>query len=203
PHDAESFHLHAKVLCALGRYDEAIAVQKQSTAINPFEHPGAMAEIYMCTRHFDAAISDGEMRLKDFPVAPDILENLADGYHWKGMDKEAVEMLARLFSAEGDLPMAAAVRRAFQTGGYAAVVRCRLAAIEKRALTGRVSTFALADLHGRLSEHDKTLALFERGVNERDPLLLYLAQSDPAFDFLHADPRYRSLIKKMGLPPMY
>ncbi|HEY6850950.1 MAG TPA: winged helix-turn-helix domain-containing protein, partial [Terracidiphilus sp.] len=45
PHDAESFHLHAKVLCALGRYDEAIAVQKQSTAINPFEHPGAMAEI--------------------------------------------------------------------------------------------------------------------------------------------------------------
>jgi tetratricopeptide (TPR) repeat protein len=45
PHDAEGFHLHARVLCALGRYDEAIAVQKQSTAINPFEHPGAMAEI--------------------------------------------------------------------------------------------------------------------------------------------------------------
>ncbi len=68
PHDAESFQLHAKVLCALGRYDEAIAVQKQSTAINPFEYPGAMAELYMCTRQFDAAISDGEMRLKDFPV---------------------------------------------------------------------------------------------------------------------------------------
>ena len=203
PHDAESFHMHAKVLCALGRYDEAIAVQKQSTAINPFEHPGAMAEIYICTRHFDAAISDGEMRLKDFPVAVDILENLADSYHWKGMDKKAVEMLARLFSAEGDLPLAGAVRHAFQTGGYAAVVRCELAEVEKRARTGRVSTFELADLHGRLSEHDKTLALFERGVNERDPLLLYLAQSDPAFDFLHADPRYRSLIKKMGLPPMY
>jgi TolB-like protein/DNA-binding winged helix-turn-helix (wHTH) protein len=203
PHDAESFHLHAKVLCALGRYDEAIAVQKQSTAINPFEHPGAMAEIYICTRHFDAAISDGEMRLKDFPVAPDILENLADGYHWKGMDKKAVEMLARLISAEGDLPLSAAVRRAFQTGGYAAVVRCELAAVEKSARTGRVSTFELADLHGRLSEHDETLALLERGVNELDPRLLYLAQSDPAFDFLHADPRYRSLIKKMGLPPMY
>jgi TolB-like protein/DNA-binding winged helix-turn-helix (wHTH) protein len=203
PHDAESFHLHAKVLCALGRYDEAIAVQKQSTAINPFEHPGAMAEIYMCTRQFDAAISDGEMRLKDFPVAPDILENLADGYHWKGMDKEAVEMLARQISAEGDLPLAAAVRRSFETGGYAAVVRCQLAAMEKRARTARVSTFKLADLHGRLSEHDETLTLFEQGVNERDPLLLLLAQSDPAFDFLHADPRYRSLIQKMGLPPMY
>jgi TolB-like protein/DNA-binding winged helix-turn-helix (wHTH) protein len=203
PRDGEGFHLHAKVLCALGRYDEAIAVQKQSTAINPFEHPGAMAEIYTCTRQFDAAISDGEMRLKDFPVATDILEQLADGYHWKGMDKEAVEMLVREISARGDLPLSAAVRRAFETGGYAAVVRCQLAAVQERARTARVSTFELADLHGRLTEHDETLALFEQGVKERDPLLLLRAQSDPAFDFLHADPRYRSLIQKMGLPPMY
>jgi TolB-like protein/DNA-binding winged helix-turn-helix (wHTH) protein len=203
PHDGEGFHLHAKVLCALGRYDEAISVQKQSTAINPIEHPGAMAEIYMCTRQFDAAISDGEMRLKDFPVAADILGELADGYHWKGMDNEAVEMLARQISAEGDLSLSAAVRRAFETGRYPAVVRCQLAAVEKRARTARVSTFELADLHGKLREHDATLALFEQGVNERDPLLLLLAQSDPAFDFLHADPRYRSLILKMGLPPMY
>jgi TolB-like protein/DNA-binding winged helix-turn-helix (wHTH) protein len=203
PHDGEGFHLHAKVLCALGRYEEAISVQKQSTAINPIEHPGAMAEIYICTRQFDAAISDGEMRLKDFPVAADILGELADGYHWKGMDNEAVEMLARQISAKGDLSLSAAVRRAFETGRYPAVVRCQLAAVEKRARTARVSTFELADLHGRLREHDATLALFEQGVNERDPLLLLLAQSDPAFDFLHADPRYRSLIQKMGLPPMY
>jgi hypothetical protein len=112
-------------------------------------------------------------------------------------------MLARKISANGDLSLAAAVRRAFETGGYAAVVRCQLAAIKKRARTERVSTFVLADLHGRLSGHDETLALLEQGVNEHDPLLLILIQSDPAFDFIHADPRYRSLIQKMGLPPMY
>ena len=157
----------------------------------------------MCTRQFDAAIRDGEMRLKDFPVAADILQGLADGYHWKGMDKEAVEMLVRQISARGDLPLSAAVRRAFETGRYPAVIRCQLAAVEKRARTARVSTFELADLHGRLGERKETLALLDQGVNERDPLLLLLAQSDPAFDFLHADPRYRSLIQKMGLPPMY
>ena len=202
-YDSENFHLRAWILCALGRYDEAIAVQKQSTAINPFEYPGAMAWLYIWTRQFDAAIRDGEMRLKDFPADRDILGTLADGYHWKGMDKEAVEMLARQISAEGDIPRSAAVRSAFETGGYTAVVRCQLAAVKKKALTRRVSTFVLADLHGRLSEHNETLALLEQGVNERDPLLLLLIQSDPAFDFLHADPHYRSLIRRMGLPPMY
>jgi TolB-like protein/DNA-binding winged helix-turn-helix (wHTH) protein len=203
PHDSENFHLRARVLCALGRYDEAIAVQKQSTAINPFEYRGAMAAVYMWTRQFDAAIRDGEMRLKDFPADRHVLKILANSYHWRSREKEAVDMLARQISAEGDLPLAAAVRRTFETGGYAAVVRCQLAAVEKRARSGRVSTFELADLHGRLSEHDKTLALLERGVNERDPLLLLLIQSDPAFDFLHADPYYRSLIQQMRLPPMY
>ena len=196
----QAYHLHAKILCALGRNDEAIAVQKQSTAINPFGHPGAMAEIYVCTRHFDAAIQDGQMRLKDYPMAPDILDDLAYAYHWKGMDKDAVEMLAREISAEGDPGLGGAVRQAFETGGYAAVVRCRLAALEKRAKSERVSTFSLAELHGMLGEQEKTLALLEQGVHERDPLLLFMMKADPSFDFLHADPRYRSLALEMGLP---
>ena len=197
----EAYHLQAKILCALGRSDEAIAIQKKSTAINPFAHPGAMAEIYLCTRQFDAAIRDARMRLADFPVAPDILDDLAYSYHWKGMNQEATEMLARELSAEGNPSLAVAVRHAFQAGGYSAVVRCRLAALEKQARSTRVSTFSLAELHGMLGERDKTLALMEQGAEERDPLLLFLIRPDPAFDFLHSDPRYRALLDQMGLPP--
>lgn len=83
------------------------------------------------------------------------------------------------------------------------MVRCQLAAMEKKARTGRVSTFSVAELHGMLGEHEETLALLEQGVRERDPLLLFLIQADPAFDFLHGDMRYRSLIRQMGLPPAY
>ncbi|HEX3818882.1 MAG TPA: winged helix-turn-helix domain-containing protein [Candidatus Sulfotelmatobacter sp.] len=203
PHDSESFHLRAWVLCALGHYDEAIAVQKQSTAINPFEYRGAMARVYLWTRQFDASIADGEMRLTDFPADPGVLEVLAESYHWKGMDGEAIGMLARAYAASGDARFSAGIRHAFKTGGYAAAVRYELAAVEKRAKNGRVSTFELADLHGKLGEQDKTLALLEQGVNERDPQLLLLVQEDPAFDFLHSNPRYRRLISKLRLPPMF
>lgn len=92
--------------------------------------------IYACARRFDTAISDGMMRLQDFPAAGALLGELSDSYHWKGMDKEAVAMLAREMAAYGDLALSVAIRRAFETGGYPAVVRCQLAALEKRALNG-------------------------------------------------------------------
>lgn len=40
-------------------------------------------------------------------------------------------MMVRELAAEGNPSLAAAVSRAFATGGYSVVVRCRLAALEK------------------------------------------------------------------------
>jgi len=41
----------------------------------------------------------------------------------------------------------------------------------------------------------------EAGVRMRDPNMVNI-QNDPGFDFLHSDPRYPMLIKKIGLPVM-
>jgi TolB-like protein/DNA-binding winged helix-turn-helix (wHTH) protein/Tfp pilus assembly protein PilF len=202
PEFTSQYHLRAKILCALGRHEEAIAVQEQATAADPIEHPGARAEIFLCARQYDAAIKDARLRLEDFPAAPDVLSYLADSYHWKGADKEATEMLAREFAAEHNPQLAAAVRHAFQVGGYAAVVRCQLADLEKKARSGTVPIFGLARLHALLGERDKTLALLEQALNEGEPLLLWI-QTDPAFDFLHKDERYRSVIRRIGLPPAW
>jgi TolB-like protein/DNA-binding winged helix-turn-helix (wHTH) protein len=200
PQNFDGYHLHAKILCALGRNEEAIAVQKQATAENPIEHPGAMAEIYLCARQYDSAIHDGQLRLEDFPDAPDVLSYLADSYHWKGMDKEAVEMLAREFTAVHSPKLADCIHRAFSSGGYNAVVRCELANLKKKEQSQPVSTMGIARLQAMLGEQDKTLALLEQALNERDPLLLWI-QTDPAFDFLHKDKRYRAVVQKIGLPP--
>lgn len=202
PQYFEPYHLRAKILCALGRNDEANAVQKQATAVDPIEHPGARAEIFLCARQYDAAIDEGRLRLEDFPAASDVLSYLADSYHWKGMNKEAAEMLARLFTAQHNPQLAAAAQHAFQSGGYSAVVRCQLADLETQARSRRVSPVALARLHAMLGQHDKTLALLDQALNERAPLLLWI-QTDPAYDFLHTDERYRNIIRKIGLPPAW
>jgi TolB-like protein/DNA-binding winged helix-turn-helix (wHTH) protein len=203
PEYGEPYHLRAKILCALGRNEEAVAIQKQGTAVNPIEHPGAMAEIYLCTRMYDAAISDALLRLESFPAAADVLDDLANSYHWKGMDRQAAEMRAREFAAEGDPASAACVRRAFDSGGYRPAVRCEIAAFEKRARSHRVSAVGVARLHAILGERDETLALLDRALKQRDPLLIFWVQTDPAFDFLHSDPRYRAVVQRLGLPPAY
>jgi len=42
----------------------------------------------------------------------------------------------------------------------------------------------------------------EASYRMHDPDLIFI-QNEPLFDFLHSDPRYRALVKKIGLPPAY
>ena len=55
----------------------------------------------------------------------------------------------------------------------------------------------------QLGQREETLSLLEEGYRQHSPQLLSDVQSDPAYDFLHSDPRYRALIKNVGLPPAY
>ena len=65
-----------------------------------------------------------------------------------------------------------------------------------------ISPVDLALQFAQLGDGEKTIAYLEKGFQEHSPLLLWI-QCDPAYDFLHADPRYRSLIQRIGLPPAY
>ncbi|HZS97631.1 MAG TPA: hypothetical protein VFA40_12690 [Terriglobales bacterium] len=47
---------------------------------------------------------------------------------------------------------------------------------------------------------EETLKFLEAAYQKRSPGIVFL-QNEPVFDFLHPDPRYRVLIKKIGLPP--
>jgi hypothetical protein len=60
----------------------------------------------------------------------------------------------------------------------------------------------LAYAYAQLGEREKTLALLEEGYSQHSPSMLDI-QNDSAYDFLHTDQRYRSLIQKIGLPPAW
>jgi TolB-like protein/DNA-binding winged helix-turn-helix (wHTH) protein len=202
PQFAEAYHLHAKMLGALNRQSEAIAEQKRATELDPFSRPWALVRAFSVARQYDAALSDAKLRLESYPRDPTLFYLLYDVYRCMGMQKEAAHSLVQSLDLSGDPAGAAAIQRAYKQGGYKAVLRSRLDQFAQRSRTHYVSPVDEAELHAQLSEREQTLALLEEGYRQHSPLLLWI-QCDPAYDFLHADPRYRSLIQRIGLPPAW
>jgi hypothetical protein len=50
-----------------------------------------------------------------------------------------------------------------------------------------------------LKHKEEALHYLEQSYQERAPWLVRI-QSNPDYDFLHSDPRYQAIVRKMGLP---
>ena len=199
---AEAYHLRARILGALNRQTEAIEAQKKATELDPFSKPGAMVRSLRDAGQYDAAIEDAQQRLESFPRNLTLLYLMWDTYRRKGMYTEAMETLIKQKTIANDPQGAAAVQRAYAQGGYKAVVRWQLSETEKVSKKEYVPPADFANLYAQLGDRERTLALLEAGFREHSPRLLWI-QTEPAYDFLHSDPRYRSLIQRVGLPPAY
>jgi TolB-like protein/DNA-binding winged helix-turn-helix (wHTH) protein len=209
PQYAEAIHRRAAFLAALNRHQEAIAAQKTATEIDAFARPRALALSYVFARQYDAAVTDIQQRLQTKPDDEGLLYTLYVAYRCKGMKKQAVRTLEQYITASGDntsrlgwKTSTEEVRRIWEQGGYNAVLHAQISYLERKSAKQYVSPVELALLYAQLGERGKTLALLEAGLRERNPNLLDI-QNDPAYDFLHSDERYRSLIKEIGLPPAW
>jgi tetratricopeptide (TPR) repeat protein len=202
PEYSEAHHRLAEILAILNRHQEAIAEQKIATELDPFERTHAMALLYQLARQYDLAIVDLKQRLTATPRDNGLLFTLADVYRCKGMYKEWAETWVQLLTILNQKAGADDTRQQYAQGGYKAVFRGRIAYEEKQSRTRYVSPYDLAQSYAELKQKEKTLDLLEEGFRVRDPNLLYV-QCDPAYDFLHSDERYRSLIRKIGLPPAW
>jgi hypothetical protein len=54
-------------------------------------------------------------------------------------------------------------------------------------------------IYNGLGERDNALAWLERGVEMRDPRMVFL-RVEPKWDNLRDDPRFKDLVKRMKLP---
>lgn len=203
PKFAEAYHLRAKVLLIVNRRDEAIASQKKASELDPFSRPWALAYIYLLTRQYDVAMVEVSQHLEANPHDSTMLFMLAWVYRCKGMKAEAAKTWEDALIAAGNKADAASVKSAFERGGYRAVLEWNLADMKNQSEKHYVSPVDLALQYAQLGDREETLSLLEEGYRQHSPQLLEDVQSDPAYDFLHSDERYRAIIGKTGMPPEY
>jgi hypothetical protein len=202
PNYAEAYHLYSYILTATNRPAEALRIQKLGMEADPFARPWALGLAYYYLRQFDGAIN--ELRVREEAEPNDVTTHgiLSDAYRLSGSEKNAADELEQKYLLEGDKESGAAVRHAFEQGGYKSVAEWNLAHQKARARHQYFSPYWLALETARAQHKEETLRLLEDAYRERSPRLVFV-QNEPLFDFLHSDQRYQTIVTNMGLPPAY
>jgi TolB-like protein/DNA-binding winged helix-turn-helix (wHTH) protein/Tfp pilus assembly protein PilF len=202
PNYAEARHLHSYVLFALSRFDEAVQEQRRSTEMDPMARPWALGYALLRSRQFDAAVNELRLRAQAQPRDEFIPFILSDAYWCQGMWKESARERERGFLVNGNKQLADAVHQAFESRGGPGVVELVIQRASARARKAYVSPWGLASWWAHLGRKEETLRFLEDAYREHSAPMVFL-QSEPMFDFLHSDERYRALVRKTGFPAAY
>ena len=200
PNFAEGHHVLSYILEVQQRYPEAEVEARRSVELDPFAHDWELGVFYTNIRQYDAALKELTMRSVAVPNDPDIASNLAKLYWLKGMYKESQSEYEHLLDLQHDSATKAAAHRAWITGGEPAVERWGANNIKALARKQYIDGEFVASIIAFAGDKEETMKYLEASYLIHDPYLIFI-QNEPLFDFLHSDPRYQALVKKMGLLP--
>jgi TolB-like protein/DNA-binding winged helix-turn-helix (wHTH) protein len=202
PRFTQAFHFHAMVLAAMNRQAEGIEMQKKASELDPIARPWALPRAYLWARDYDAALNDALTKLKADSDVPYLNFMVSRIYRAKGMEKEAGPYLLKWLSLSHGKDAAPEIEGAYHKGGYRGLVALELDQVEKKSLTQYMSSVEEATLNAELGNREKALSFLEQGFRKHDADMIWI-QCDPEFDFLHSEPRFRSIIQRIGLPLAY
>jgi len=204
PNNAEAHHLYSYVLFVTQRPEEALQEQKRATSLDYSLRPWALGRAYIHLRRFDDAIKELRLLAEGQPNKSWVRYQLSQAYWLKGMYKESEQELESALRLGSDPKMADAYHRAFARNGERGAEQFGVEDIKAMARKKYVSPWEMAFECAFLGDDGKeeTLKFLEVAYQARSPWIVFI-QNEPVFDFLHSDPRYRALIKKIGLPPAY
>ncbi len=199
PNFAEAYRWYSAYLTVTGRHEQSIARIRRARELDPLSIivNADLGSNLFFARHYDEAIEAVKKTLEldpNFPLAHAYLGYI---YAAKGMYPEAIAeqqeaIKLGLGGPSGQIYLGAAYARSGE--------REKAKTILKQLQTSKeyVSPGELAILYGSLGEREQAFASLEKAYAAHDLQLQYLG-ADPAFDPLRSDPRFRDLMRRIGL----
>ena len=208
--------LYAHYLAAMGRSDESVAEAKRSVELDPFSEftlDYSDWAIYL-DRHYQLAREQSQKTLELAPETPWSHYDLAQVYYATGQHQKAIQEYIKAEEVFGLTPSRLAeLRTAYQQSGekgfwrknldfcrQASKVRRKFGASSGYGFCDYVQELYLALFHVRLGELDAAFQLLESAYTKHETELIYL-NVDPQWDVVRSDPRFQSLLRRIGLPP--
>jgi TolB-like protein/DNA-binding winged helix-turn-helix (wHTH) protein/tetratricopeptide (TPR) repeat protein len=202
PNYAEAYHLYGWVLLVSNRPDEALEAQRKSQELDPFTRPWGLGNLLISLGKYKDAEIELRQRIAALPTNDYLHGVLAEALYRQGRDKEFADEYAEVLRIEGHENQAAEVHATFAAKGTHGVQKWRLAQLKQLARHGYVSPLEFAFVYARLGQKDEAFRWLDKAYDDHVPWLVRIHQHSE-LDPLRGDPRYRALVKRIGLPELY
>ncbi len=203
PGDAFGHIWYSHYLLPMGRTEQSLAESLRAVELDPLSliinaHLGWH---YLYARQPDQAIQQLRKTLDLDPnfVLAHLL--LGQAFEQKRMYREAISELEKGVNLSGGNPAhLAALGHAYALSGKKAEAEKVLEQLKQLSKRRYVASYEIAVVCAGLGQTDQTFAWLEKAYDTRDSSWLLDLNWDPRFEPLHSDPRFKDLLRRLGLP---
>jgi TolB-like protein/tetratricopeptide (TPR) repeat protein len=192
---------YANLLSNLGRHDEAVESARRARELDPLNtRVNALeAQFLLHAGRPDEALNRLNANLELDPNHWLTRFFITSAYIEKKMYPEAIAEARRARSIYESPRSVSFLGYALARSGREAEARAELAEMLATAKERYVSAYNIAMIYNGLGDREQTLAWLERGIELRDPRMIFLT-SEPKWHNLKGDARFAAIISKVGLP---
>jgi TolB-like protein/Flp pilus assembly protein TadD len=200
PGHAIAYYWYAEYLMATGRDDEAIARVKQSRQMDPVNSVlnSSVGMILYLARQFDQAKEEFDKALDIDPNHFLLHLRLGLVYVQQKRFHEAIGEMEKGVSLSGkSTETLTGLAQAYAAAEMKAPMQEIVDSLVRESKARYVSPYNLGRVYGSLGDNQQAFAWLEKAYDERHPDLIELA-TEPSFDSLRSDPRFRQLLARAG-----
>jgi serine/threonine-protein kinase len=195
-------HWYAEYVMTMGHHEEAVARMRKSQELDPLSLIIGDAigwSLYMA-RQYDDAIAQLRQTVELDPNYPVTYWVLGLLLRKLGRYESAIAEGEKGVQLSGGSPMMrAALAHTFGVAGMKEKAIAILDDLAKLAQQKYVASYFFAGIHIGLGEDDRAIEYLEKSYEEHSHWLIYL-HMDPSMDSLRSNPRFHTLLSRVGLP---
>ena len=202
PKEARAHGFYSWQLAVMGRVEQAIEEADRAVQLDPAspENYAFRGFVFLYAHRYDQAI---EQLRKGVEMEPDFWLNynyLGRSYEAAGKLTEAIETYQRALQLNnGNGENWANLAHAYAVIGRKAEAQKIIDHLKDPTALSYVSHYNLAVIYAGFGDKEQTFVWLERAYADRSCLLLLYIGSDPRLDSLRSDPRFQSLLKRVGV----
>ncbi len=200
PNSLDAHFIYATLLTALGRYPEAVSEMNIAEQLDPLsaEVQDALGRILFYSGKTDEAVFRVKRAIDMEPRSAGAHGLLADIYTEMDRHTEALALYDKARILRGNPPdnppFLAILARVYARMGKRSEARHILKGLTNELELGKPW---IATAYAALGDNDQAFRALSKVVEQREELAIWI-KSDPQYDNLHSDPRWRTVLERMN-----